>query len=228
MINAPGKTATDPAEFDRLAVLTIQGGGVYGLNMLGQLSAVIDQYKVIPMAYAGTSAGAVVAAISWAGYSPKQIRDLFVRLAVDGDGSKGGGPGARLPRTVVNLLGPIEVGRDRFEYADFRQLAELGKRTMNWVGDTLAPDEVASTSQAISRRLLPGLVLGTSLLVFSLVLVLAALWERRLVSWVCCGLGILFAVGSGWALGVWRQFLESAVLRVISGSRQVISSRLAI
>ena len=79
----PVQTATDPGEFDRLAVLTIQGGGVYGLNMLGQLAAVIDHHGITPLAYAGTSAGAVVAALSWAGYSPKEIRELFVGLAVD-------------------------------------------------------------------------------------------------------------------------------------------------
>ena len=58
-IHCPGQTATDPGEFDRLAVLTIQGGGVYGLNMLGQLATVIDHYKITPLAYARTSAGAV-------------------------------------------------------------------------------------------------------------------------------------------------------------------------
>ncbi len=67
----PDPTASGPDEFDRLAVLTIQGGGVYGLNMLGQLAALIDDYGITPLAYAGTSAGAVVAASILGGVQPE-------------------------------------------------------------------------------------------------------------------------------------------------------------
>ena len=64
-----------PREFDRAAVVAIQGGGVFGLSMLGQLSAVVEA-DTAPIALAGTSAGAVVAALFWAGYSPKEIREM--------------------------------------------------------------------------------------------------------------------------------------------------------
>lgn len=59
-----------PTEFDRLAVITIQGGGIYGLNLLGQLSYLTEKLKVVPVAVAGNSAGSVVAALFWAGYTP--------------------------------------------------------------------------------------------------------------------------------------------------------------
>ena len=34
-------------QFDRVAVVAIQCGGVYGLNLLGQLQYVVDQLKVL-------------------------------------------------------------------------------------------------------------------------------------------------------------------------------------
>src|SRR5439155_22503248 len=45
-------------EPNREAVLAIQGGGVYGFSLLGQAKTVINR-GYIPLAYAGTSAGAV-------------------------------------------------------------------------------------------------------------------------------------------------------------------------
>lgn len=65
---------------NREAVITIQGGGVYGFTLLGQLQAVIEDHKYVPLAFAGTSAGAIVAALSWAGFSPSEIRDEYVNL----------------------------------------------------------------------------------------------------------------------------------------------------
>jgi predicted acylesterase/phospholipase RssA len=200
--HSPGQPAIHPDEFDRLAVVTIQGGGVYGLNMLGQLAAVIDDYGITPLAYAGTSAGAVVAALSWAGYSPKEIRSLFVKLAVDGTGSKDASLASGAPRTVVDLLGPIETGRDRFEYGDFRRLAELAERSAGWIGSTLDPGATPSEG-ARSSKLLPNLVLGGSLLTFVIVMGMSTLWDGSVRSWVFCA-GALFAIGSGWAFGMWQ------------------------
>jgi len=71
------------AEFDRMAYVTIQGGAVYGLSLLGQLQAVLDRkYDIV--AIAGTSAGAIVATLHWAGLSPENIRDKFVELVGPG------------------------------------------------------------------------------------------------------------------------------------------------
>jgi predicted acylesterase/phospholipase RssA len=58
-------------QFDRNAVITIQGGGLYGLTLLGQLSAVADIVDIL--AIAGTSAGAIIAALVWAGWSPDDL-----------------------------------------------------------------------------------------------------------------------------------------------------------
>jgi predicted acylesterase/phospholipase RssA len=59
--------------FDRNAVVTVQGGGLYGLTLLGQMDAALSNSSVL--AVAGTSAGAIIAALVWAGWTPIELRD---------------------------------------------------------------------------------------------------------------------------------------------------------
>jgi predicted acylesterase/phospholipase RssA len=58
--------------FSQLATVTIQGGGVFGLSLLGQLRAVEEEGFDVA-AYAGSSAGALIATLAWAGYSANDI-----------------------------------------------------------------------------------------------------------------------------------------------------------
>ena len=108
-----------PREFDRAAVVAIQGGGVFGLSMLGQLSAVVEA-DTAPIALAGTSAGAVVAALFWAGYSPKEIREMFVHLRATGRRSNDPVPSA----TLVDLIGPFGDPPSRYDYGEFQSLCK--------------------------------------------------------------------------------------------------------
>ncbi|MBP3957165.1 patatin-like phospholipase family protein [Gemmata sp. G18] len=85
--------------------MTIQGGGVYGLSLLGQLQGLLDE-GVEPFALAGTSAGAIVATLFWAGLSPEQIRDHFAKLAES-------------PTGLSDLVGPFR--NPPFDYAKFRR-----------------------------------------------------------------------------------------------------------
>ena len=70
------------------ALITIQGGALYGLCLLGQAEEVLRSFN--PIAFSGTSAGALVATLLWArGDSPSSTEstateDLFEKLAVDG------------------------------------------------------------------------------------------------------------------------------------------------
>lgn len=60
------------------AVAVLDGGGVKGAALVGALAAAESrgfEFK----AYAGTSAGAIVAALSAAGYTPAELEDLMVR-----------------------------------------------------------------------------------------------------------------------------------------------------
>lgn len=70
-------------EFDRSAVITIQGGAIFGFSVLGQLSSLIVQHGIVPAAIAANSAGAIVATLYWAGYTPEDIRGLFAKLSED-------------------------------------------------------------------------------------------------------------------------------------------------
>jgi predicted acylesterase/phospholipase RssA len=115
-----------PREFNRIAVVAIQGGGVYGISMLGQLSAVIDA-DICPGALAGTSAGAIVAALYWVGYSPKEIRDMFVELATAKNGpNKVASASAR--KTLVDLVGPFGQPPLEYRYERFHSLANRIER----------------------------------------------------------------------------------------------------
>lgn len=105
----PAGPVPDPLlEFDRLAVVTIQGGGIFGLNLLGQLSYLTEVLKIVPVAVAGNSAGSIVAALYWAGYTPWQIRDIFADMA-----SK---------KALSALVGPFVPSNAPYTLADFRAL----------------------------------------------------------------------------------------------------------
>ncbi len=105
------------AEFDRMASVTIQGGAVYGLSLLGQLQAVLDKgYDIV--ALAGTSAGAIVAALHWAGLSPEDIRKKFEDLVAPG------------PAGVLGILG----GGDMSEAA-----THIGNARIDRVREAIAP-----------------------------------------------------------------------------------------
>jgi predicted acylesterase/phospholipase RssA len=96
------------AEFDRYGVITIQGGGVYGLSLLGQLHTVLEDLKIIPVALAGTSAGAIVATLAWAGLSTARIRNSFAELA--------------RTNQLFDVLGPFEPAEQPFDFSSFRAL----------------------------------------------------------------------------------------------------------
>ena len=94
-------------EFPRVGVITIQGGGAVAIDLIGQLQGLVGRRRddsgrptgdhgVLPAAVAGTSAGAIIATLYWAGYSPEAIRDqvvqqLFARSQVNAFFGRGGG-----------------------------------------------------------------------------------------------------------------------------------------
>jgi predicted acylesterase/phospholipase RssA len=94
-------------EFDRNAVITIQGGGLHALNLLGQLEAIME-LRLAPLALAGTSAGAIVATLLWARLSPAAARDRIVAMA-----------------PLVQLLGPFAAPpRKGFGFRELRRLVD--------------------------------------------------------------------------------------------------------
>jgi predicted acylesterase/phospholipase RssA len=107
-------------EFDKTAVVTIQGGGVYGLGLLGQLAALVYQFEIAPLALAATSAGAIIATLYWAGYTPKDIRDLLIKEAIPKNASKDSG--------LVTLLDPTRPSRRDHRYKHFKAFSRRAVR----------------------------------------------------------------------------------------------------
>ena len=140
---------TDQAdEFDRHAVVTIQGGGVYGLGLLGQLSALIDRHKIMPIALAGTSAGAIIATLFWAGLTPKEIRDRFLEMSVvELEGSKRDLRKPKNKENLTDLLGPFEPAHNPYVFIHFKKLA----RNIEAVLHSLAKIESHPTPSATWR-----------------------------------------------------------------------------
>jgi predicted acylesterase/phospholipase RssA len=63
---------------NRECVLALQGGGIYGLTMVGQAKAVIEDHGYRPRVLAGNSAGAIVASLLWAGLAPSEIESRII------------------------------------------------------------------------------------------------------------------------------------------------------
>lgn len=94
------------------AVIAIQGGGVYALSLLGQAQAVFER-GYVPLAFAGTSGGAILACLLWSGLSPRQIRDEFVGMV------------RRDRQALINLLSPFEPPPDpHFDFDGFLDLQQ--------------------------------------------------------------------------------------------------------
>jgi len=123
-------------ETNREAVFTIQGGGVYALSLLGQAKAVLDR-GYLPLAYAGTSGGAILACLLWCGLSPEQIETEFIQM-LEQDRS-----------ALLNLLSPFEPDPafDFDAYVDLR----------NRIGQALLQLPAAGTQNpGILRRVVDG------------------------------------------------------------------------
>lgn len=103
---------------NREAVIAIQGGGVYALSLLGQAKAVLD-HGYIPLAFAGTSGGAILASLLWSGLSPQQIQNEFTEM-VNQD-----------PAALLSLLSPFEPPpKPHFDYAAFLALQQRLKQAL--------------------------------------------------------------------------------------------------
>src|SRR5688572_8266446 len=77
----PHMPASVPSTNPKEAVVTIQGGGLLGVSLLGQLHAVLVEHEIVPLAFAGNSAGAIVATLVWADLLPEQILARLKELA---------------------------------------------------------------------------------------------------------------------------------------------------
>ncbi len=87
---------------------------MYGLSLLGQLQGVLDEGYIVA-GLAGTSAGAIVSTLHWAGLEPDAIRELFSQLSAQ-------------PGGLTTLLGTVPAGAGSFRVEELNRLKDLGKR----------------------------------------------------------------------------------------------------
>lgn len=113
-------------EVNREAVIAIQGGGVFALSLLGQAKAVIEK-QYVPLAFAGTSGGAILACLLWSGLNPDDIEAEFIEMLQAN------------PQALVDLVGAFEPPpRPRFDLDTFDDLQGRVVRLVTRVADQRA------------------------------------------------------------------------------------------
>nr|WP_246351678.1 patatin-like phospholipase family protein [Deinobacterium chartae] len=119
-------------EHERRYDLVLEGGGIKGIALIGAL-AVLEQRGYRPQRLAGTSAGAIVAALHAAGYTASELRALLLQT---GFGSfRDRGPEDRIPLVGETLSVVFQGGI--FE----------GRTLEAWVRDLLAARGVRTFAQ---------------------------------------------------------------------------------
>ena len=113
-----------PSQSDTKKVdLVLEGGGVKGIGLVGAL-AVLEERGFRPQSLAGTSAGAIAAALTAAGYSAAELLGILAEL--DFNSFKDEGWEDRVP--IVGT--PLSVLKDEGIYE--------GGRLLEWMRELLA------------------------------------------------------------------------------------------
>lgn len=109
--------------FEKHCDLVLQGGGVKGIGLVGAL-AVLEEKGFAPQNLAGTSAGAIVATLSAAGYSAKDLRKILRETSLGDFRDKGWED--RIPMAGL----PLSILKDQGIYE--------GKEFLTWMRKLLA------------------------------------------------------------------------------------------
>jgi predicted acylesterase/phospholipase RssA len=135
-------------EFPRTSVITIQGGGAVAIDLIGQLEGLTGRshddsgkptgnHALLPAAVAGTSAGALIATLYWAGYSPQAMRDevkgLFARDRVNRFFGRGGIRWLPLPFAQFARLAKVVAAGRTGLLALLREVLLPPRRWWGWI-----------------------------------------------------------------------------------------------
>lgn len=132
-------------EANKEAVIAIQGGGVYALSLLGQAQAIFEQ-NYVPLAFAGTSGGAILACLLWSGLKPTQIQAEFTSMVKEN------------PQALLNLLAPFEPPPDpHFNFDNFLDLQQRCQAALQSI-PTGQPENTGIWRKAVN--LIPNAVNG--------------------------------------------------------------------
>jgi predicted acylesterase/phospholipase RssA len=74
-----GRASPQTPPENKECMIAIQGGGIFALPMLGQARAILSA-GYIPLGFAGSSGGAILATLLWAGLSPDRIEQEFKNI----------------------------------------------------------------------------------------------------------------------------------------------------
>ena len=112
--------------------VVLEGGGVKGIGLVGALQVLADN-GFVPQRIAGTSAGAITAALLAAGYGPDEMEEKLLGLPLRDFMDEG-------PEDRVPLIGkPISILAEKGIYE--------GKRLQEWMAEMLAEKNVMTFGQ---------------------------------------------------------------------------------
>ncbi|MCB0827786.1 MAG: patatin-like phospholipase family protein [Solirubrobacterales bacterium] len=112
---------------ERRIDLVLEGGGVKGIGLVGAL-AVLEERGFVPQNIAGTSAGAIAAVLTAAGYTPTELRSILRSLDFGKFKDKAW-------EDMIPLIGaPLSLFKDRGVYE--------GEFFLGWIGELLAAKDV--------------------------------------------------------------------------------------
>ena len=121
--------------------MVFEGGGVKGIGLVGALS-VLEELGYEPRGIAGTSGGAVLAALLAAGYTAEELREIFLELDFTSLRDKAWEDRIPFLGTPLSLLKDqgIYEGKALLEYVR-DLLADKGVKTFGDLADRASPDQ---------------------------------------------------------------------------------------
>jgi NTE family protein len=125
------------ADAGQYADLVFEGGGVKGIGLAGAYAALTER-GFEPKGVAGTSAGAITAALVAAGYSSAELDEILLRLPFAEFKDKDWKDRLGIPGQAVSLL------RDKGIYE--------GKFFRNWIADLLEAKRVTRFGQLVDEE----------------------------------------------------------------------------
>lgn len=147
---------SDGSYFDGLCTVTLQGGGVFGFALLGQLAAIEEaknspdeKKRLRPAVYAGASAGGLMASLVWAGFRVDDILRRFKDLVdnrsllVSVLGAKDSGQWSASPENVLKARDRLSRILGLTDYEGHRFA-----RWLSWSRDLVGLSRFASTAHA--------------------------------------------------------------------------------
>lgn len=130
--------------------LVFEGGGVKGIALVGALS-VLEERGFVPRRLAGTSSGAIVAALRAAGYTPGELREIILTLDYESFLDTGWEDRVPLVGTPLSVLLDLGIYEGEAVYEFVRGL--LAARGVRTFGDLVEVEPADGPRYQLRHRL---------------------------------------------------------------------------